>query len=142
MDTEKGQSQNLWEFAVYSGLRHGELAALAWEDVDLEKGTVHVRRNLNVLGMFGPPKTEAGNHTIALHAPALEALKALWALSALQPKTKVVFYHREHGKTEDQRLHFVFLPRMIKGGAKSLLLFEQYWCTLERSCKTCWHSSP
>lgn len=38
MESEKGQSQNLWKFAVYSGLRHGELAALAWEDVDLEKG--------------------------------------------------------------------------------------------------------
>ncbi|SJC65027.1 Rac prophage; integrase [Shigella sonnei] len=40
MESEKGQSQNLWKFAVYSGLRHGELAALAWEDVDFEKGIV------------------------------------------------------------------------------------------------------
>lgn len=50
----------MWKFAVYSGLRHGELAALAWEDVDLEKGIVNVRRNLTILDMFGPPKTNAG----------------------------------------------------------------------------------
>ncbi|ENR2349427.1 DUF3596 domain-containing protein, partial [Escherichia coli] len=49
MESEKGQSQNLWKFAVYSGLRHGELAALAWEDVDFEKGIVNVRRNLTIL---------------------------------------------------------------------------------------------
>ncbi len=58
MESEKGQSQNLWKFAVYSGLRHGELAALAWEDVDLEKGIVNVRRNLTILDMFGPPKNK------------------------------------------------------------------------------------
>lgn len=33
-----------------------ELAALAWEDVDLEKGIVNVRRNLTILDMFGPQK--------------------------------------------------------------------------------------
>jgi integrase len=31
MESEKGQSQNLWKFAIDSGLQHGELAALAWE---------------------------------------------------------------------------------------------------------------
>lgn len=53
---EKGQSQNLWRFAIYSGLRHGELAALAWEDIDLEAGTATVCRNLTMIGTFGPPQ--------------------------------------------------------------------------------------
>ncbi len=60
MESEKGQSQS-WKFAVYSGLRYGELAALAWEDVDLEKGIVNVRRNLTILDMFGPPKQMPGS---------------------------------------------------------------------------------
>ena len=38
-ESERGQSLNMWTFAVYSGVRHGELAALAWEDIDWEKGT-------------------------------------------------------------------------------------------------------
>lgn len=51
----------MWKFAVYSGLRHGELAALAWEDVDFEKGVVNVRRNLTILDMFGPQKQMRGS---------------------------------------------------------------------------------
>lgn len=118
MEAEYGQSQNLWKFAVYTGLRHGELAALAWEDVDLEAGTVSVCRNLTIIGTFGPPKTDAGYRTIKLLEPALEALKAQRELTALQPKSKIVFNHREYGRTETQRVHFVFMPRMCKGEQK------------------------
>lgn len=114
MESERGQSQNMWRFAIYSGLRHGEIAALAWEDVALENGTVHVQRNLNGLGMFGPPKTEAGNRIITLLGPALEALKAQRNLTALQPKTTVTFHHREYGSTELQKLHFVFSLGCVK----------------------------
>jgi len=94
MSKETDQIHNMWKFAVYSGVRHGELTALAWEDV-AENGTVHIRRNLTALGTFGPPKTEAGNRTITLLEPAIEALRAQRALAALQPKTEIVFYHRE-----------------------------------------------
>lgn len=118
MNSETGQSQNMWKFAIYSGLRHGELAALAWEDVDFETGTVNVRRNLTIIGTFGPPKTDAGYRTIKLLEPALDALKAQRKITALQPRTKIVFHHREYGKTEIQRVHFVFMPRMRKGEQK------------------------
>ncbi len=64
MSVLSGQSHNMWKFAVYSGLRHGEIAALAWEDIDLKAGTVSVSRNLNALGMFGPPKTQADIRTL------------------------------------------------------------------------------
>ena len=118
-ESERGQSLNMWTFAVYTGVRHGELAALAWEDIDWEKGTAHIQRNLNALGMFGPPKTEAGNRVITLLEPALEALKAQRKLTALQPKTEIVFNHREYGAVEHQSLRFVFIPRMRKGEQKA-----------------------
>lgn len=102
MESEKGQSQNLWKFAVYSGLRHGELAALAWEDVDFEKGIVNVRRNLTILDMFGPPKTNAGIRTVTLLQPALEALKEQYKLTGHHRKSEITFYHREYGRTEKQ----------------------------------------
>jgi len=117
--SEKGQSLNMWTFAFYSGVRHGEVAALAWEDINLENGIVHIRRNLNALGMFGPPKTDAGDRVISLLEPALEALKAQRALTALQPKTEIVYHHREYGAMEYQNLRFVFMPRMRKGKQKA-----------------------
>lgn len=40
------QMRNLWSLAVYTGMRHGELCGLAWEDIDLHAGTIIVKRNL------------------------------------------------------------------------------------------------
>ncbi|MEI7232823.1 tyrosine-type recombinase/integrase [Pectobacterium carotovorum] len=62
--------------AVYTGLRHGELVALAWKDIDLDAGVIHISRNLTIFEHFGPPKTLAGIRTIILLTPALEVLKS------------------------------------------------------------------
>ena len=51
----------LWTTAIFTGLRHGELTALAWEDVDLDKGELHVRRNQTNEGLFVPPKPKRGS---------------------------------------------------------------------------------
>jgi integrase len=40
----------LWELTVISGMRRGELLGLRWEDLDLETGTVAIRRALVVVG--------------------------------------------------------------------------------------------
>ncbi|HZN76278.1 MAG TPA: tyrosine-type recombinase/integrase [Micromonosporaceae bacterium] len=64
--------------AALSGLRWGELAALRRCDVDLTKGTVRVPRKLAALRSrmeFGPPKSEAGNRTVALPKAAVAALR-------------------------------------------------------------------
>lgn len=37
--------EHLLPLAAYTGLRRGELAGLKWEDVDLARGTLTVRRN-------------------------------------------------------------------------------------------------
>lgn len=110
MKSINGQRQNMWKFSIYSGLRLEELAALAWEDVDLEAGTVHVRRNLTIMGMFGPPKTAAGDRIVNLLTPALEALKAKHIFTGRLPTTEIVFHHGEYGSTELQNVHFVFAP--------------------------------
>lgn len=71
-----GQDRNLWQFAINAGPRHGELAALAWEDIDLETGKVHIRRSLTHQGDFVPPKTRAGDRVITLLTQAIEVLRA------------------------------------------------------------------
>lgn len=107
-----GQDRNMWQFAVNAGPRHGEIAALAWEDVDLESGKVHIQRNLTAQGDFVPPKTKAGDRVITLLAPALDALRAQHALTGHLPQTEIVQHFREYGKTEVQKHRFVFVPRL------------------------------
>jgi integrase len=70
------QTKNLWSIAVYTGLRHGELVSLAWEDIDLKAGTMTIRRNYTKLGDFTLPKTEAGtDRVVHLIKPAIDALR-------------------------------------------------------------------
>ncbi len=63
--------------AVHCGLREGELLGLKWEDVDLDAGSLQVRRTLSETRTghkFEPPKNGKGRR-IKLTARATEALK-------------------------------------------------------------------
>lgn len=62
--------------AVYTGLRPGELCALAREDIDLVKGQIHVNRAITSRGTFKLPKTSK-KRIVLLLPPALEACKEL-----------------------------------------------------------------
>jgi integrase len=66
--------------AVASGMRQGELMALAWRSVDLDGGKVHVERSLEETKAHGlrikKPKTKAGIRTISLPASVIDVLKA------------------------------------------------------------------
>lgn len=68
----------LWTVAVYSGCREGELLGLRWEDVDLQRGTLSVRRTLvgahGGVPSLGEPKTRGSRRTVTLPQEALEAL--------------------------------------------------------------------
>ena len=69
----------LYVLAVHTGLRQGELLGLKWDDVDLEAGTLQVRRTLTT-AKGGPvltaPKTKGSRRTVKLSQTALEALKS------------------------------------------------------------------
>jgi len=68
------QVANLGQFWAWTGLRPGELLALTWPDVDLERGTVRISKALRGTRLKAP-KTKAGNRTLRLIQPALDALK-------------------------------------------------------------------
>lgn len=112
--SNSGQDRNLWQLAINTGLRHGELAALAWDDIDFEAGTAHIRRNLTKQGNFVPPKTLAGDRVLPLLAPALDALRAQYAITGELAETTIVQHFREYGSSEEQQHRFVFLPGLKK----------------------------
>ena len=81
----EGQWDDLWVVALLTGLRHGELLGLMWKDIDRERQSLSVRRNLVELEggkyVLQSPKTRAGTRTIALTPQALHALNHRHTLS-------------------------------------------------------------
>ncbi len=69
----------LWRLALLCGPRRGELLGLRWEDVDLDRGTLSVRRTLSRgkggTWELGQPKTASGRRSIALPASCVAALR-------------------------------------------------------------------
>ncbi|MEW2300870.1 site-specific integrase [Streptomyces sp. NPDC006655] len=68
----------LWELALRTGLRRGELLGLTWDDLATESRTLKVRRTLQNAPNGGtalyPTKTRAAERRIALPAACLTAL--------------------------------------------------------------------
>ena len=70
----------LYLLALTTGMRNGELLALTWETLDMERGTVRVAR---IAGLdednrlaYGLPKTESSRRTIRLVPEVVDALRA------------------------------------------------------------------
>lgn len=59
----------------FTGLRWGEITALHWQDVDLERGVLVVRWN-NWKGTLVEPKSESSRRTVPLVEPLLTLLAA------------------------------------------------------------------
>jgi integrase len=69
-DATGGRYRALVLLAAFSGLRWGELAALRRSDIDIQARTVRVIRQLSQPHgggfVFGPPKSDAGQRTVAV----------------------------------------------------------------------------
>lgn len=65
---------------AYTGMRRGELLALTWEDIDMDKRVIYIRKS-NVASseqsicIQNVTKTESGERTIPISDPLYEALK-------------------------------------------------------------------
>ncbi|MGA5159675.1 site-specific integrase [Streptomyces pseudogriseolus] len=80
LNTTQGHRLNaLFELALHTGLRKGELLGLRWEDLDLDRGTAAVRRTLQRTSTGGlttlPTKTRASERRIAVPTRCLQSLK-------------------------------------------------------------------
>ncbi|MEX1177793.1 MAG: tyrosine-type recombinase/integrase [Nitriliruptor sp.] len=68
-----------WLLFVTTGMRRGEVAGLAWDDLDLDEGRLTVQWQLGLIDgvpIFKPrPKSRAGRRTLALDPATVEALR-------------------------------------------------------------------
>ncbi|EMT6398501.1 TPA: DUF3596 domain-containing protein [Klebsiella oxytoca] len=67
------QWENIFRFAIETGLRSSELCALRWRDIDFIGKTAHVQ-NASVVGVIKGTKTKAGTRKVELTEEALYAL--------------------------------------------------------------------
>ncbi|HUG95415.1 MAG TPA: tyrosine-type recombinase/integrase [Pleomorphomonadaceae bacterium] len=96
LDGVRGDSlEALYVTALGTGLRQGELLALRWPDVDLDRGELTVRYSL---GRFTrelePTKTDRSRRTLRLPRSAVAALAAHRARPVM-PLTELVFCTRQ-----------------------------------------------
>lgn len=83
---ESAQGERLYPLlllAAYSGMRRGELLALAWDDVDTRRGVLrvgHTMRRIKSGWIRGETKTAKSRRSFALPAPAISALED-WRLA-------------------------------------------------------------
>ncbi len=75
-----GRNEARWIVGLALGLRQGEVLGLWWDDIDLDAGTLRVRRALQrqrAKGLvFTEPKTARSRRTVSLPAPLVDALRA------------------------------------------------------------------
>lgn len=67
----------MYYIELATGLRRGELLGLKWEDIDLENGTIHVRRQVARINgeiVEAPLKTKNSYRTVSIGADAVGIL--------------------------------------------------------------------
>jgi integrase len=65
----------LYVLAIHTGLRQGELLGLKWDDIDLEDGSLQVRRTLTITKngpLFTSPKTSGSRRSVKLTSHAIQ----------------------------------------------------------------------
>jgi len=68
----------LYVLAIHTGLRQGELLGLKWDDVNLDNGTLQVRRSLSVTKdglVLSSPKTKGSSRSVQLTSKGVDALQ-------------------------------------------------------------------
>lgn len=147
IDHYRQGEQNMVKFAFWSGLRPGELVALAWEDVDWRRGSVRVQRALSRDG-YKVPKTRRSKRTVELITPAIDALRAQRALTEMLPPTMVRVQQRDNRRHREESLRFTFLNTLTQAPFPDVSVYRDgFWKGLlrkagvrYRGCKTTRHT--
>jgi integrase len=116
---------------VLTGLRVGEILALRWQDVDLDRGELRVEQAV-YRGCLGSPKTEGSRRTLPLPGTATQALGALARRSMRVNPESLVFASRKNTVLNDTNL----LLRVLKPAGKQIGVPWVSWHTFRRTHAT------
>ena len=108
---------------VSTGLRRGELLGLKWSDIDWERGTISIRRNLIELRgrvLLQEPKTRGSYRTIPLPESTLEVLRA-WRKRWFEEKLTLGPDWPETDLVFPSEIHTTIHPRSFFRAFKTLL---------------------
>jgi len=78
--------------AILTGMRKGELRALKWHDVEIERGVIFVRQSYTDENGMTAPKTEDSIREIPILMPVRDALEQLMKHSPYTDSEDFVFY--------------------------------------------------
>jgi integrase len=90
----QGRWRPLLLTAIFCGLRASELRGLRWQDIDFDKRELHVRQRADRHNQIGRPKSEAGERTVPIPAPVLNALRE-WKFASPRSDLGLVFCNRK-----------------------------------------------
>jgi len=112
------QWENLFRFAIQTGLRSSELCALRWRDIDFAGKTVHVQ-SASVVGVIKGTKTKAGTRKVELNSEALDALQSQKLFTCI--KGEFIFSDPKTGKpwaNADAIRKKAWVPTLRKAGIR------------------------
>ncbi|WP_281549170.1 site-specific integrase [Kluyvera cryocrescens] len=112
------QWENLFRFAIHTGMRSSELCALRWKDIDFIQKTAHVQ-SASVAGITKGTKTKAGTRKVELTDEAMLALSSQKTFSFMKDTT--IFEDPKTGKawaSADAIRKKAWVPTLRKAGIR------------------------
>ena len=102
--------------AIMAGLRHGELIALRWRDVDWLAGRIRVRQNW-VLGEFDTPKSRRGSRSVPMADRLAGELDRLYKAMGEPGEDALVFADPITGQPLDKAANLRRYRKVLKAAA-------------------------
>jgi len=151
VSTDGDRLRPLWLLYGVTGARRGELLGLTWDDVDLDAGTITIRRGLVPVGrtlVVGEPKTESGLRTISLPPTTAAVLKRhkaaqaaekmehrdIWAAERCEALKglDLVFTREDGAEMHPDRVSKLFVTAVTKSGQPKITLhgLRHTWATI------------
>lgn len=134
IDTHRRQEINAIGFNAWAGLREGELLALAWEDIDLDKWSVRITRN-RVNNEYKLPKTKASIREFDLLPEAIEFLQAQKVFTFMKPAVEIKVRQRNNRSFTKEQVRFVFHSSVMDKPWAGDGPFRKVWADLLRKAK-------